>query len=175
MNSSAITYSLGEIAERFGGEVLGDARIRIARVATLETAGAEAISFLANERYSHQLKTTGAAAVIVGPAARHAVDKPRIVTANPYLYFASQIYCGLDGLQRKLPLPPSADTPYEAKADYLPRTLGEAIQCLRDNEVLKQGLGASFVDYYCRIKEAEVARFNLEVSDWEHREYFDLF
>ena len=35
--------------------------------------------------------------------------------------------------------------------------------------------GAAFVDYYCRIKEAEVARFNLEVSDWEHREYFDLF
>ncbi|MGZ8228807.1 MAG: UDP-3-O-(3-hydroxymyristoyl)glucosamine N-acyltransferase [Burkholderiales bacterium] len=88
MNGSAITYSLGEISERFGGEVLGDARIRIARVATLETAGAEAISFLANERYSHQLKTTGAAAVIVGPAARDAVDKPRIVTANPYLYFA---------------------------------------------------------------------------------------
>jgi len=24
-------------------------------------------------------------------------------------------------------------------------------------------------------KEAEIARFNLEVSDWEHREYFDLF
>lgn len=95
--------------------------------------------------------------------------------ANPYLYFASQIHSGLDGLQRKLPLPPSADTPYEARADFLPRTLGEAIQCLRDNEVLTQGLGASFVDYYCRIKEAEVARFNLEVSDWEHREYFDLF
>ena len=52
---------------------------------------------------------------------------------NPYLYFASQIHSGLDGLQRKLPLPPSADTPYEAKADFLPRTLGEAIQCLGGN------------------------------------------
>jgi glutamine synthetase len=41
--------------------------------------------------------------------------------------------------------------------------------------VLRKGLGAPFIDYYCRIKEAEVARFNLEVSDWEHREYFDLF
>ena len=95
--------------------------------------------------------------------------------ANPYLYFAAQIHSGLDGVARKLPLPPSADTPYEAKADFLPRTLEEALQHLKHDEVLREGLGAGFVDYYCRIKEAEVARFNLEVSDWEHREYFDLY
>jgi glutamine synthetase len=95
--------------------------------------------------------------------------------ANPYLYFASQIYSGLDGIARKLPLPPSADTPYEAKAEFLPRTLAEALERLKRDQALRDGIGASFVDYYCRIKEAEVARFNLEVSDWEHREYFDLF
>jgi glutamine synthetase len=95
--------------------------------------------------------------------------------ANPYLYFASQIYCGLDGIAAKMALAPPADTPYEAKAELLPRTLEEALQCLSKNEVLRKGLGATFVDYYCSIKEAEVARFNLEVSDWEQREYFDLF
>ena len=94
--------------------------------------------------------------------------------ANPYLYFASQIYSGLDGLQRRLVPPPSADTPYEAKADFLPKTLAAALDCLRQDEVLCRGLGKGFVDYYCRIKEAEIARFNLEVSDWEQREYFDL-
>jgi glutamine synthetase len=95
--------------------------------------------------------------------------------ANPYLYLASQIYCGLDGMARKLPLPPSADTPYEAQADPLPRTLAEALQALKGDKILREGLGETFVDYYCRIKEAEIARFNAEVSDWEHREYFDLF
>jgi glutamine synthetase len=95
--------------------------------------------------------------------------------ANPYLYFASQIYSGLDGLERRLPLPPPADTPYEAKAEFLPRTLGEALACLKQDEVLKEALGSAFVDYYCRIREAELERFNLEVSDWEQREYFDLF
>lgn len=95
--------------------------------------------------------------------------------ANPYLYFASQIYSGLDGIERRLPLPRSADTPYEAKADFLPRTLEEALQHLKADKTLREGLGAAFVDYFCRIKEAEIARFNLEVSDWEHREYFDLF
>jgi glutamine synthetase len=95
--------------------------------------------------------------------------------ANPYLYFASQLYSGLDGLQRKLAPPPSADTPYEAKADFLPRTLAEALAALRDDAYLKRALGEGFVDYYCRIKEAEIARFQLEVSEWEQREYFDLF
>jgi len=95
--------------------------------------------------------------------------------ANPYLYFASQIYSGLDGLKRKLPLPPSADTPYEAKADFLPRTLSEALEHLRNDKTLRQGFGDTFVDYYCAMKEAEIARFNLEVSEWEQREYFDLF
>ncbi len=95
--------------------------------------------------------------------------------ANPYLYFASQIHAGRDGIASRLPLPPSADTPYEAKAELLPHTLSEALEALRRDGVLRQGLGEAFVDYYCRIKEAEIARFNLEVSEWEHREYFDLF
>ena len=95
--------------------------------------------------------------------------------ANPYLYLASQIYSGLDGMARKLPLPPSADTPYETKAEPLPRTLGEALGCLRQDEMLRKAIGETFVDYYCRIKDAEIARFHSEVSEWEHREYFDLF
>jgi len=94
--------------------------------------------------------------------------------ANPYLYFASQIYSGLDGLERKLKPPASSHAPYESKAEFLPRTLGEALEHLKADKVLRDGLGTNFVDYYCRIKEAEVARFNLEVSEWEHREYFDL-
>jgi glutamine synthetase len=95
--------------------------------------------------------------------------------ANPYLYFASQIYSGLDGIERRLLPPRAADTPYEAKADMLPRTLEEALYHLRGDKALRDGMGAAFVDYYIRIKEAEIARFNLEVSDWEHKEYFDLF
>ena len=95
--------------------------------------------------------------------------------ANPYLYFASQIYSGLDGMASRPALPPSADTPYEAQADFLPRTLGEALDALRKDKVLREAIGETFVDYYCRMKDAEIARFNLEVSEWEHREYFDLF
>src|SRR5688572_15594157 len=88
MTATPITYSLRELAERFGGEVVGDREVRVGRVATLENAGADAIAFLANERYLKQMKTTRAAAVIVAPAARDATNAARIVCANPYAYFA---------------------------------------------------------------------------------------
>jgi glutamine synthetase len=110
-----------------------------------------------------------------GDAATRIENRIGEPAANPYLYFASQIHAGLDGLARELDPGPSADTPYESEAPALPHTLGEALQALREDEVLRAGFGSEFVDYFCRIKEAEIARFNLEVTEWEHREYFDLF
>ena len=70
---------------------------------------------------------------------------------------------------------PSADTPYEAEAPPLPRSLGEALAALGDDKALRAGFGDFFVDYYLKLKQAEIDRFNLEVSDWEQREYFSLF
>jgi glutamine synthetase len=95
--------------------------------------------------------------------------------ANPYLYFASQIHAGLDGIARGLEPGTPADTPYDTRAPMLPRSLEEAIACLREDAAMRAGFGDAFVDYFCRIKEAEIARFNLEVTVWEHREYFDMF
>lgn len=80
--------SLGEIVRRLGGELSGDAGITIRQVATLEKATPDTIAFLANERYLGQLKATRAGAVIVGQQLREQLDMPRIVTANPYAYFA---------------------------------------------------------------------------------------
>ncbi len=96
-------------------------------------------------------------------------------TANPYLYLASQVLSGLDGMARRLDPGPSADVPYETAADPLPRSLPEALAALRADTWLAAQLGQTFVDYYTHIKQAEIARFELEVSEWEQREYFDLF
>jgi glutamine synthetase len=95
--------------------------------------------------------------------------------ANPYLYMAAQILSGLDGVDRKLDPGPSADTPYETKAPPLPRTLQDALHALAGNKVFRAGFGDFFVDYYLKLKQAEIDRFNLEVSDWEQREYFSTF
>jgi hypothetical protein len=79
-------------------------------------------------------------------------------SANPYLYMASQIVCGLDGIARTLEPGPSADAPYETDAPLLPRSLEEALVALRDDACLAAGLGAGFVDYFLRIKQGELAR-----------------
>ena len=86
--SGRISYSLREIAQRFGGEVVGDPSVKVSQVATLEAAAPGTITFLSSERYLPQLKSTRAEAVIVGESARAATRLPRIVCANPYAYFA---------------------------------------------------------------------------------------
>jgi glutamine synthetase len=95
--------------------------------------------------------------------------------ANPYLYMASQILAGLDGIDRALDPPPPADTPYETQAIALPKTLREALDALTADTFFREKFGSGFVDYYLHIKNAEIERFQAEVSDWEHREYFEMF
>ncbi len=95
--------------------------------------------------------------------------------ANPYLYMASQILAGLDGVDRKLDPGPSADTPYETKAPLLPKSLRDAVSALKDDPFFREKFGMEFVDYYTHIKNAEIDRFLAEVTDWEHREYFEVF
>jgi glutamine synthetase len=95
--------------------------------------------------------------------------------ANPYLYMASQILSGLDGVDRGLDPGPSADTPYETKAALLPKSLREAVAALREDAFFREALGAEFIDYYTHIKTAEIERFEAEVSEWEQREYFEMF
>jgi glutamine synthetase len=101
--------------------------------------------------------------------------------ANPYLYMASQIHAGLDGINRRLDPGPSADTPYEAKAALLPKNLGEATAALRADACFRSAFGGGFIDYYAHIKEAEFARYlkdqgdSADVTPWEQKEYLDLF
>jgi glutamine synthetase len=95
--------------------------------------------------------------------------------ANPYLYMVSQVLTGLDGLQRCLDPGPPADAPYDIKAQFLPRSLGEAVAALRGDAFFREKLGAGFVEYLLKIKDAEIDRFHSEVTDWEHREYFEAF
>jgi glutamine synthetase len=94
--------------------------------------------------------------------------------ANPYLYMASQIVAGLDGVDRALDPGPSADAPYSADAPALPKGLVEALAALRADGCFQEQFGGFFIDYFCRLKQAEIDRFMSAVTDWEHREYFSL-
>jgi UDP-3-O-[3-hydroxymyristoyl] glucosamine N-acyltransferase len=85
-----VALRLGSIAAALGGELLGDADLRIDGLAPLESAGPAELSFLSNPRYRQQLAATRAGCVIVGPAFREAASARGacIVTEDPYLYFA---------------------------------------------------------------------------------------
>ena len=80
--------TLTELVARFGGELLGDGSITIRQVAPLDQAQADEIGFVSQARYLAQLAGTHAAAVILPLEARDATTLPRILTPNPYLYFA---------------------------------------------------------------------------------------
>jgi len=95
--------------------------------------------------------------------------------ANPYLYMAAQIVTGRDGVARQLDPGPSADTPYETQALLLPKTLEEALAALAEDRCFGEAFGQGFIDYYLVIKRAELARYHAEVTEWEQKEYFDLY
>ncbi len=81
---------LGELSLLLDAELIGDPEATVARIAPLEAAGSDAISFLANPRYHSQLAATQAACVIVGPAMRElaASRGAVLVCADPYLAYA---------------------------------------------------------------------------------------
>ena len=114
--------------------------------------------------------------VIGGPgqAATRIENRIGEPAANPYLYFASQIHAGLDGMKRSLVPPPATEAPYAEDLAALPRTLPEALAALRADAVLVQGLGEGFVDLFERIKRSELARHDAaeDKAEWKRREYF---
>lgn len=82
------SFTLAEIAAQLGGDVLGDAQTRVFRVAALGSAGEGDIAFLSNPKFRGQLATCRASVVILRADAAADFSGARIVTANPYAYYA---------------------------------------------------------------------------------------
>ena len=109
------------------------------------------------------------------------------LAANPYLYMASNIAAGLDGIRRNLePPPPVSADPYTVEAPLLPSSLSEAVAALDADQFYRSVFGATLVDYLVMMKRAEIRRYEdalaaqtgavgSDVSDWEMREYFEFF
>lgn len=83
-----MSYSLSEIVTRFGGELLDDDGVRVSGVAPMERAGPGQIAFVSQAKYLRDLDAARAGALILPPEGRDSCQSPRIITANPYLYFA---------------------------------------------------------------------------------------
>ena len=86
--------TLGEIVARLGGRAAGNLRTEIRQVGSLAHAGAGQIAFFSNRKYKAELAATRASAVILSAEDQDATELPRIVSENPYAYFArvSQLF-----------------------------------------------------------------------------------
>jgi UDP-3-O-[3-hydroxymyristoyl] glucosamine N-acyltransferase len=83
----ARSRTVTEIAEFLGGSVQGDGTVVISGLGTLETAGPDALTFLANPRYAAKVAETSAGAVLMSPGSER-YGRTAIEVPNPYLCFA---------------------------------------------------------------------------------------
>lgn len=79
---------LQQIAEILNAELVGDNSLSISRIATLENATSDEISFLANKKYRSKLASTQAGAVILSQQDAEYYTGNKIIVANPYLAYA---------------------------------------------------------------------------------------
>ncbi|OZA06776.1 MAG: UDP-3-O-(3-hydroxymyristoyl)glucosamine N-acyltransferase [Methylophilaceae bacterium 17-44-8] len=80
--------TIATIVDSLGGEISGDATTNIHRVGSLAFAQAGAISFFMDTKYSSALAQTQASAVVLTPQHANLTALPKILTDNPYAYFA---------------------------------------------------------------------------------------
>jgi UDP-3-O-[3-hydroxymyristoyl] glucosamine N-acyltransferase len=83
-----MTLSLAEIVAKLGGIVEGDSSIVISRVGSLSMANTGAIGFFNDTKYTQSLNLTNASAVILREQHANLTVLPKIITDNPYAYFA---------------------------------------------------------------------------------------
>jgi len=115
--------------------------------------------------------------VIGGPGddTTHVENRAGEPCANPYLYMASQIVAGMDGVRNETDPGPLEDVPYESERPKLPASLMDSVDALNGSKLFRDGLGDRFVDYIVGLKQGEIRRFLEHVTDWEQREYFEIF
>ncbi len=99
---------------------------------------------------------------------------------NPYLSFAGLLKAMDDGLDRNLdPGEPEERNIYDAldagkDVQKIPLSLGEALQALDDDEVIKSALPGEMYRVFEHYKRDEWERFMATVTDWDVNEYLDV-
>lgn len=116
------------------------------------------------------------------PGDAHIENRLGEPAANPYLYIASQVAAGLDGLERGLAAPPACRDPYALGSpreglQALPRSLDQALAALDEDPLWSEAVGADLLAVFLAAKRAECARHHAaeDRGEWLRREYFGRF
>ena len=120
-----------------------------------------------NIQWGTDNRTVGIRSPVASPAARRIENRVIGADANPYVALAATMACGYLGITKQI------EPAHECKGDaylgeyQLPRSLGEALQLLRDEADLRETLGDAFITVYTEVKEIEYAEFMKVISPWE--------
>ncbi len=105
-------------------------------------------------------------------------------SCNPYLAFAAMLACGMDGIERDLPLPePVEENLYHFTDDdlirrnipTLPATLGEAVDEMQRDEVVREALGDHIFERLIEAQKLDWSEFRRNVSEWERARYLEVY
>jgi len=104
--------------------------------------------------------------------------------ANPYLALAVMLKAGLDGIQKKIPLPAPTDRNIYVMTEdereehgipSLPENLREALDELLADEVICDALGEHALTHFVEVKEIEWDMYRTQVHTWERDQYLTLY
>jgi UDP-3-O-[3-hydroxymyristoyl] glucosamine N-acyltransferase len=85
---SGPSYSLQDLADKVNGKLIGDPKVVINSIATIQNASSGCISFLANSKYKKFLKDSSASAIIASPELSEALQGSGIIVDDPYVAYA---------------------------------------------------------------------------------------
>jgi len=97
--------------------------------------------------------------------------------SNPYLSAAATLAAGLLGIEKEYPLQPMVNGPSEDDPSLtkLPPDLETALAALNADTEMRSLLGDDFVHLFTTVKQFELSRFHAHVTDWERKEYMDVY
>jgi glutamine synthetase len=105
-------------------------------------------------------------------------------TCNPYLALAAILGSGLKGIEDKISPPAPIDgnifefdqqTKKKRKISTLPKNLYDALLLLKKSESMKNILGKHIFNKFLEMKEKEWLEYTKSVSDWEIKNYLELY
>jgi glutamine synthetase len=120
-----------------------------------------------NIQWGTDNRTVGFRSPVSAPQGRRIENRVIGADANSYVALAATLACGYLGMTRQI------EPTDECKGDaylgdfHLPRSLGEALELLRNEPDLATILGSDFVTIYTEVKDAEYSEFMKVISPWE--------
>ena len=105
-------------------------------------------------------------------------------SCNPYLAFAVMLRSGLDGIERQSEPPPIANEDLyhlddlgrrTLGLDTMPGSLGEALEELKRDGLMRETLGEHIFDRFVEAKGIEWQEYSTHVSGWELERYLPVY